>query len=79
MLFRNTDGTLVEVNKLNYINDVEYYKTISSCYGFIFSHKNANSLENILSLSKKGMYNNSNQHNNAYRKDVTKDHYIPHA
>lgn len=79
MLFRHRDGSLIEINKLNYSNDIEYYKAISSCYGFNFFHKNANSLENILSLSKKGVNYNSNQNNNAYRKHITKDHYIPNT
>lgn len=79
MLFRHRDGTLIEINKLYYPNDIEYYKAISDCYGYNFSHKNSNSLENILSLSKKGVNYNSNQTNNAYRKHITKDHYIPHS
>jgi hypothetical protein len=77
MLFRSKDGRLVEINKSNYVDDVEYYRKIASCYGFNFSYnKSNNTLEHILNLSKKGMNNNSNQYNNANRKDVTKNHYI---
>lgn len=77
MLFRDNDGTLVEINKSNYTNDIEYYREISSCYNITFiSNRQNNTLENILSLSKKGMSNNSNQYNNAYRKNITKNHNI---
>lgn len=76
MLFRREDGTLVEINKSNYIDDIEYYREISSCYGFNFIPKQNNTLEMIMSLSKKGMNNNGNQHNNAYGKNITKNHNI---
>lgn len=79
MLFRRKDGTLMEINKLNYVNDVEYYKEISSCYGFNFVSKYDNVLEGILSLSKKGMNNNSNQYDNTNRKNITKNHNIPNT
>lgn len=82
MLFRNKDGTLIEINKLNYVNDIEYYMAISECYGFKFdikNHKSNTTLNDILILSKKGMHNNSNQYNNAYRKNIAKDHNISYT
>lgn len=79
MLFRQNDGTLNEINKLNYLNDVEYYREVSACYGFNFASKHGNVLETILSLSKKGVNNNSNQYDNANRKNVTKNHNIPNS
>jgi hypothetical protein len=79
MLFRNKDGTLIEINKLDYVNDVEYYKQVCSCYGIDFVYEHHNTLETIISLSKKGMNNNSNQYDNADRKYVTKNHNISNA
>ncbi len=79
MLFRRKDGTLMEINKLNYINDIEYYKVIATCYGFDFASKHHNVLETILSLSKKGVDNNSNQYDNTNRKNITKNHNIPNT
>lgn len=79
MLFRRKDGTLMEINKLNYVNDIEYYKEIAACYGFNFASKHHNTLETILYLSKKGVNNNSNQYDNANRKNVTKNHNISNA
>jgi len=61
MLFRTNHGKLVEINKKDFINDKEYYKTISSCYGITFNeytnHTNnvtsTNTFNYILSLAKK--------------------------
>lgn len=83
MLFRNKDGQLMEINKKDYINDKDYYKTICDCYGIQFSHvhvqNNNNTLNHILCLSKKGINNRSNQNNNSYREHITKNHNISNA
>ena len=76
MLFRRKDGTLVEINKSNYLNDIEYYRDVSCSYGFNFIPKHQNTLDTILSLSKKGINNNSNQCDYANRKNITKNHNV---
>jgi len=76
MLFRNKDGNLIEINKLDFINDTEYNRAISECYGFLFNPKQHNILDTIISLSKKGVYNNSEQNHNTKRENITKDHNI---
>lgn len=62
MLFRKKNGTLVEINKKNFINDIEYYKVIAECYGVVYDNnaKENYSIKNktdvmdrIISLSKK--------------------------
>lgn len=63
MLFRKKNGTLVELNKKEFINDIEYYKAIAECYGFHYDNtaKDKSSFKNnqptvmdtIISLSKK--------------------------
>lgn len=76
MLFRRKDGTLVEINKSNYLNDIEYYREVSSSHGFNFIPKHHNTLDTILSLSKKRVNNNSNQYDYANRKNITKNHNV---
>ena len=76
MIFRNKDGNLIEINKLDFINDTEYNRSVSECYGFLFNPKQHNALETIISLSKKGVYNNSEQYHNAKRENITKDHNV---
>ena len=53
MLFRSKNGKLIEINKKDYIDDKDYYRAISGCYGFIFNDTNSNMIETILALSKK--------------------------
>lgn len=62
MLFRKKNGTLVEINKKDFVNDIEYYKAIAECYGFVYDNnakenysvKNKNDvMDKIISLSKK--------------------------
>ena len=63
MLFRKKDGTLVEIDKKEFVNDIEYYKAIAECYGFVYDNnaKDKRSFKNnqptvmdtIISLSKK--------------------------
>lgn len=61
MLFRKKDGRLVEINKKDFINDIEYYKAIVECYGVydnnakeVYSIKNKTDvMDKIISLSKK--------------------------
>lgn len=79
MLFRNKDGILVELNRLNYVNDIEYYRAISNVNGIKFISKQHNTLDTMLSLSKKGFRDNNYQNNNANRKNVTKNHYISYT
>lgn len=76
MLFRDKDGNLIEMNKLDFVNDIEYYRNISKSYGFIFNPKENNTFETILHLSKKGLYNNADQYNNCYRENIAKNHNI---
>jgi len=79
MLFRNNEGLVIEINKNDYITDVEYYRKISECYNIVFAPKKNNTIEHIFKLSKEGVYNNSNQYNNANRKNITKNHNISHV
>lgn len=61
MLFRKKDGTLVEINKKDFINDIEYYKAIVECYGVVYDNnakdvysiKKTDVMDKIISLSKK--------------------------
>lgn len=79
MLFRSKNGTLNEINKSNYLNDVEYYRNISLCYGYHFVSKHNNMLDEILYLSKKGVNNNNNQYNNTNGKNVTNNHNVSYT
>jgi len=78
MLFRCNNGKLIEINKIDFINDEEYYKFIASCYGYHFNSKQHNTIDTILTLSKKGMNNKSYQYEDTYRKDITQNHNISH-
>jgi len=60
MLFRKKDGKLVEINKKDFVNDIEYYKTIIETYGFVYNAKDNYStktktdvIDSIIYLSKK--------------------------
>lgn len=79
MLFRNKDGALVELNRLNYVNDVEYYRAISNVNGVTFISKQNNTIDTILSLTKKGFRDNYYQNNNTNRENITKNHNIPNT
>lgn len=78
MLFRCNNGNLIEINKIDFINDEDYYKSISNCYGYNFNTKQHNTIETILSLSKKRMNNKSYQYEDTYREDIAQNHNISH-
>ena len=79
MLFRNKDGSLIKIDKKDYINDKDYYKAICNSYGIHIVHKQNDTMNFILSLSKKGVNNCSNQNNNSYRENITKNHNISNS
>jgi len=79
MLFRNKDGALVELNRLNYVTDIEYYRAISNVNGITFISKQNNMIDTMLSLTKKRFCDNHYQNNNANRENVTKNHNISYA
>lgn len=53
MLFLDTQGKLVDIRKMNYMNDTEYYYAIMKTKGFIPNSSKHNELNKIISLIKK--------------------------
>jgi hypothetical protein len=52
MLFRDENGNIVEINKADFSNDIEYYKKISSVYGINFNSNNDNVKGKIVEFIK---------------------------
>jgi hypothetical protein len=48
MLFMNSNGTLIEINKCDFKDDLEYYKTISAIYDIKYIPKKKNMKQKII-------------------------------
>jgi hypothetical protein len=53
MLFRDALGNIVELNKHNFVSDIEYYKKLYSIIGVKITPKKYDTKTKILSLIKK--------------------------
>jgi hypothetical protein len=53
MLFRDKNGKLIEINKKNFIYDIDYYNNIASIYGIkIDIRGKPNTMNTILTIVK---------------------------
>lgn len=53
MLFRDTTGNIIEINKSNFVSDSEYYKHIAATVGIQVIPKTTNIKTKILKLLEK--------------------------
>ena len=64
MLFRKNSGNIIEINKLDFINDFEYYKEILKCKEKYSIPKEENQIEYMIKLVKQTNKNINEKNNN---------------
>ena len=52
MLFKSFDGKLIQINKQDYNNDIDYYKQVLKIKGFNIKNKHYDFDEEILDILK---------------------------
>ena len=52
MIYRNNDGKLIEIKRLSYNTDLEYYKEIMKIKGYTKVSKDDTSMKRVLSVIK---------------------------